>query len=64
MEFKTTKKIEELEKKAEEALQQIHDKKYALELEDDGYDTAGSYGISFCGKDCCVMFREMGQIVK
>lgn len=57
VEFKTTKKIKELEKKAEEALQQIHDKKYALELEDDGYDTAGSYGISFCGKDCCVMFR-------
>lgn len=58
VEFKTTKKIKELEKKAEEALQQIADKKYALELEDDGYDIASSYGISFCGKDCCVMHRE------
>lgn len=58
VEFKATKKIKELEKKAEEALQQIDDKKYALELEDDGYDIASSYGISFCGKDCCVMVRE------
>lgn len=61
VEFKTTKKIRELEKRAEEALQQIDDKKYVLELEDDGYDLSGNYGISFCGKDCCVMFREKGQ---
>lgn len=61
VEFKTTKKIKELEKKAEEALQQIADKKYALELEDDGYDIASSYGISFCGKDCCVMHRERSE---
>ncbi len=59
VEFKTTKKIRELEKRAEEALQQIDDKKYVLELEDDGYDMASSYGISFCGKDCCVMVREV-----
>lgn len=61
VEFKITKKIKELEKKAEEALQQIADKKYALELEDDGYDIASSYGISFCGKDCCVMHRERSE---
>ncbi len=61
VEFKATKKIRELEKRAEEALQQIDDKKYVLELEDDGYDLSGNYGISFCGKDCCVMFREKGQ---
>lgn len=64
VEFKTTKKIRELEKRAEEALQQIEEKKYVLELEDDGYDLSGNYGISFCGKDCCVMFREKGQTVK
>ena len=57
VEFKTTKKIKELEPKAKEALQQIEDKKYSLELADDGYDIVGNYGISFCGKDCCVMFR-------
>ncbi len=58
VEFKTTKKIKELEAKAKEALQQIEDKKYVLELEDDGYELSGNYGISFCGKDCCVMYQE------
>lgn len=58
VEFKTTKRIKELEKKAEEALQQIDDKKYIMELEEDGYDITSSYGISFCGKDCCVMHQE------
>lgn len=28
---------------------------------DDGYDIYSSYGISFCGKDCCVMHREPYQ---
>ena len=58
VEFKTTKKIKELEAKAKEALQQIEDKKYVLELEDDGYELSGNYGISFCGKGCCVMYQE------
>ena len=58
VEFKTTKKIKELEAKAKEALQQIKDKKYVLELEDDGYELSGNYGISFCGQDCCVMYQE------
>ena len=58
VEFKTTKKMKELDAKAEEALDQIQDKKYALELEEDGYDFYNSYGISFCGKDCCVKVRE------
>ena len=58
VEFKTTRKTKELEAKAQEALQQIEDKKYVLELEDDGYERSGNYGISFCGKDCCVMYQE------
>lgn len=57
VEFKTTKKMKEIEAKAEEALQQIEEKRYALELEEDGYDTCCSYGIAFCGKDCCVRLR-------
>ena len=56
VEFKTTKKIKELEARAQEALQQKKKKKYVLELEDDGYELSGNYGISFCGKDCCVMY--------
>ena len=58
VDFKTTKKMKELDAKADEALQQIEDKKYALELEEDGYDIVSSYGIAFCGKDCCVKVRE------
>ncbi len=61
VEFKKAKKIKELEAKAQEALQQIDDNRYALELADDGYDIASSYGISFCGKDCCVMHRERSE---
>lgn len=57
VEFKTTKKMKEIEAKAEEALQQIEEKHYALELEEDGYDIYCSYGIAFCGKDCCVRLR-------
>lgn len=57
VEFKTTKKMKEIEVKAEEALQQIEEKRYALELEEDGYDIYCSYGIAFCGKDCCVRLR-------
>lgn len=45
-----SKKIRELEAKANEALRQIEDK----EPEDDGYDIHSGYGIAFCGKDCFV----------
>ena len=51
-------KQENLQDTVKAALQQIDDKKYIMELEEDGYDIASSYGISFCGKDCCVMLRE------
>ena len=57
VEFKVTKKIKEIEQKAEDALSQIEEKHYALELEADGYDGYSSYGIAFCGKDCCVRVR-------
>ena len=57
VEFKVTKKIKEIEQKAEDALSQIEEKHYALELESDGYDGYSSYGIAFCGKDCCVRVR-------
>lgn len=57
VEFKTTKKMKEIEKRAEEALEQIAEKRYFLELEEDGYDQYCSYGIAFCGKDCCVRVR-------
>lgn len=54
-EFKIAKKEEELEKMAEAALQQIHDKQYDKELMEDGYKKIVKYGVSFYEKDCSVV---------
>lgn len=54
LEFKVAEKFRYLDKAADEALAQIEDRKYALELEDDGYEMVYKYGIAFCGKDCLV----------
>ena len=54
MEFKVTKRYQELEQAAEAALRQIEDRQYVQELNDDGYAKTACYGIAFCGKDCFV----------
>ena len=54
LEFKVADKFSQLDSKADEALQQIDDRGYARELEDDGYAIVYRYGIAFCGKDCVV----------
>ena len=51
------KTVKDLEKMADEALRQIAEKQYAAELNDDGYDIIGNYGIAFCGKDCLVKYQ-------
>lgn len=58
IEFKIAKRFEELEQKAEEAIQQIEDRQYERELHDDGYQTVYKYGIAFFGKDCLI---RLGQ---
>ena len=58
IEFKIAKKFNQLEKKADEALKQIQDRGYVLELQDDGYETVVKYGIAFLGKDCRVKMQE------
>lgn len=57
VEFKTAKKVEDLESRAEDALRQIADKMYDRELQEDGYASIVRYGIAFCGKDCEVKIR-------
>ncbi len=57
VEFKTAKKFQEMEAKAEEALCQIEDRQYVRELNEDGYEKTGKYGIAFFGKDCLVKVR-------
>lgn len=54
IEFKVTKDFEELHKKADEAIQQIMDRKYDIELRNDGYKYISYYGVAFCGKECAV----------
>lgn len=58
VEFKVAKKPRDLEKMADEAIRQIEERQYIAELADDGYETVGKYGISFCGKDCLVKFQQ------
>ena len=53
-EFKYTKKPDEMEQKAEEALLQIAEKKYDIEIKEMGYKTVIKYGICFFGRDCVV----------
>lgn len=58
LEFKVARKFTDLEKMAEAALQQIEERQYVRELEDDGYQTVYCYGMSFFGKDCLVKLGE------
>lgn len=58
IEFKIADKFEQLEKKADEALQQIADRRYVDELKNDGYQTVIQYGIAFFRKDCMVKIQE------
>lgn len=58
VEFKVADSIGELDKRADDALTQIEERKYKQELEDDGYISIASYGIAFYRKDCRVKVRE------
>ena len=54
LELKVAKTFDELDKRADDALIQIEEKKYEMELIDDGYKDIIKYGISFFKKDCLV----------
>jgi hypothetical protein len=58
IEFKIASKFSELDKRADDALQQIEDRRYVEELNDDGYATVIKYGIAFFGKDCLIKMKE------
>jgi len=55
IEFKVAKDIDDLEKRADEAIKQIETKGYDLELRSEGYKNIVKYGISFCQKDCFIV---------
>lgn len=46
--------FDEMDAKADEAIRQIEEKKYDMELKNDGYKYVSHYGIAFCGKECVV----------
>ena len=58
VEVKVSDSIDDLEKDAEMALQQVYDKRYMEELRAEGYKKIDCYGVSFFRKDCEVRFGE------
>ncbi len=54
MEFKVADTPEDMEVRAQEALQQIEEKAYDAELKAAGVDMIWRYGIAFCGKQVCI----------
>ncbi len=57
IEFKIAKNIDDLEKRADDALKQIKDRGYDMELKSEGYKNIIRYGISFCEKDCYIKMK-------
>ena len=58
IEFKIAKDIDDLEKRAEDAIKQIENKKYDMELRSEGYKNIVKYGIAFYQKDCLIKIKE------
>ena len=57
LEFKIAKHIDDLEERAEDAIKQIEDRNYEMELRSEGYKNIIKYGISFYKKDCLVKMK-------
>ena len=58
VEVKVSDSVDDLENDAENALNQIYDKRYMEELRTEGYKKIDCYGIAFYRKDCEVRFGE------
>ena len=58
VEFKIANNIDDLEKKADEAIKQIEDRKYEMELKSEGYKNIFKYGIAFYKKDCLIKIKD------
>lgn len=58
LEFKVTKNEKDLEKEAEQAVEQIISKKYDVELKERGIEDIIFIGIVFCGKLLKVSYKE------
>ena len=58
LELKISDTIKDMEKKCEEALEQMKEQKYESSLEDDGYQPILKYAICFFKKGCMVKKAE------
>jgi len=58
IEVKVAKRMQDLEKESQIALDQIEEKKYVEELNQEGYREIIKYGIAFYRKDCDVRFEK------
>ena len=58
IEIKVAKDVKDLEKKCNEALEQIEENKYDMELVQDGYKDILKYGITFLKKECMVKLKK------
>lgn len=58
IEIKIAKDVKDLEKKCNEALEQIEENKYDMELVQDGYKDILKYGITFFKKECMVKLKK------
>jgi len=53
IEIKTAERFKDLDRKCDEALQQIEDRQYEAELIDECYQSVIKYGVAFCGEKVC-----------
>lgn len=58
IELKVTDRVQNMEDKCREALQQIEEQKYADQLYREGYEDIVKYGICFYRKECLMMKSE------
>ena len=58
IEFKVAENFDEMGARADEAIQQIIDRKYDTDLRNDSYRNISYYGIAFLGKECVVHCKE------
>lgn len=58
LEIKVADKFTDLEKKCDEALRQIEEKKYDYDLRQLGYSNILKYGVAFFRKDCMVKIED------
>ena len=61
IEFKVADNIKQLDRKCNEAIEQIKAKEYDMELRNEGYEDIIEYGIAFYKKDCMIKIKGYEQ---